>query len=111
MFKFAIYSVYMYLFFKRFAYVVRYFKDLFIAAVSAYAKMLKGIVKMVFMAPSSPSESELGFFKSMSRMFSNLAGLFDSKKPRKSRFKRFLFGVLGQLFKVLSFVYNMFILV
>lgn len=61
MFKFAIYSVYMYLFFKRFAHVIRYFKDLVVTCLKAYFKMLKSLLKLVFMAPSSDE----GFFKSL----------------------------------------------
>lgn len=61
MFKFAIYSVYMYLFFKRFAYVARYFKDLVVACLKAYVRMLRALFKTIFMAPSAKTED--GFFR------------------------------------------------
>lgn len=80
MFKFAIYSVYMYLFFKRFVYVARYFKDLVIACMRAYFRMLKAIFKTIFMAPTSKNDE--GFFKSMSHIFSNLACTMTTKSKQ-----------------------------
>lgn len=58
MFKFAIYSVYLYLFLKRFVYVVRYFKELVGMAVKVYLRLLKRLIKFVFMVPSHPSSAE-----------------------------------------------------
>lgn len=113
LFKFAIYSVYMYLFFKRFVYVMRYFKDLVAACLGAYVKILKGIVKFVFMAPYDSAKEAAELNRASHSILTQLASLLTrrSKKERQPRMRQLLLSLLGQVFKVLSFLYNTFILV
>jgi len=118
MFKFAIYSVYMYLFFKRFVYVLRYFKDLTVACLKAYVSMLKRVFKFIFLAPKTSLENliksyDFGFLNSLKRLMDQvMAKLAQSTKPiRRPKFKTFVLSLLAQIFKVLSFLYNTFILV
>lgn len=53
LFKVAVYSVYMYLFFKRFANVIRYFKDIGLKMIKAAIKLLVLSVKVLFLPPGS----------------------------------------------------------
>jgi hypothetical protein len=55
LFKFAIYSVYMYLFCKRFFFVIRYFKDLLAKAINVYIRLIKKLFRAIFMVPSMAS--------------------------------------------------------
>ena len=102
MFKFAIYSVYMYLFFKRFVYVLRYFKDLAFSCLKAYVRMLKAVFKFIFLAPKTSLENliksyDFGFLNSLQRMINQVKSKFaQSAKPtRRPKFKAFMLGLFG----------------
>jgi|688.fasta_scaffold423514_1 hypothetical protein len=51
--KVAIYSVYMYLFFKRFVHIINFFKDIAIQSLKAIFRMIVTSLKVIFVAPSS----------------------------------------------------------
>lgn len=51
--KVAIYSVYMYLFFKRFVHIVNFFKEIAVQSLKTLFKMIVTSLKLVFVAPSS----------------------------------------------------------
>jgi hypothetical protein len=118
MFKFAIYSVYMFLFAKRFLYVVRYFSDLGVALLKGYFGLIKKILKFLLMAPNTGLQSiissiDLGVLGSITAIFSKLKGFFDrteSKSP-PPKMKTALFLLLGKLFRLIALLYNAFILV
>jgi hypothetical protein len=74
MFKFAIYSVYMFLFFKRFVYVVRYFSELGVMCMKGYFALIKRILKFLLMAPKTGLQSlistmDIGVMGSLAAMF------------------------------------------
>jgi len=89
MFKFAIYGVYMFLFAKRFLYVVRYFRDLGVVLLKGYFHLIKKIIKFLLMAPNTGLQSiissiDLGFLGSIKAILSKFKCLFDrseSKSP------------------------------
>lgn len=118
MLKFAIYSVYMFLFFKRFLYVVRYFKDLGLTFLKGYFSLIKKILKFLLMAPNTGLQSLIssfdgGVFKSMTEISSKFKSFFDRKEsktpPRKM--KTLLLQLFGKLFRLIALLYNAFILV
>ena len=118
MLKFAIYSVYMFLFFKRFIYVVRYFKDLGLTFFKGYFSLIKKILKFLLMAPNTGlqcliSSFDGGVFKSMAEILSKFKSFFDRKEsktpPRKM--KTLLLQLFGKLFRLIALLYNAFILV
>lgn len=118
LFKFAIYSVYMFLFFKRFVYVLRYFSELGVMCMKSYFSLIKRILKFVLMAPKTGlqtliSSLDIGIMGSLGAMLAQLSSLFTWKasKNKPTTMKRAFFFLFGKLFKVLSILYNAFILV
>lgn len=83
MFKFAIYSVYIFLFFKRFVYVLRYFGELGASCMKAYFSFIKRVLKFMLMAPKTGLQSLIARdFSWMVAKFNNLSSLFTSQQNK-----------------------------
>lgn len=76
-FKFAIYSVYMFLFFKRFVYVLRYFGELGAACLKGYFAFIKRVLKFILMAPKTGLQSLIQLdFSSLTASLTYLSSIF-----------------------------------
>lgn len=118
--KVAIYSVYMYLFFKRFVHIINFFKDIALHSLKTLCRMIVTSLKLIFVAPSADyfqAFSQFDHFGILSMMLRLVRRIFlfvlnrKTEAISKQEITSMLHTFMQRLIKVLSFVYNSFILV